>query len=304
MALREWKFEKAAGTTVTRLEMVAEDGVSVPTHFGINSGTPVMTYSNEHSHMGTSFKGANTGAASYILRFPYVAATHKQGAFRFYHYCTAPPSTVQILRARHATGALFDVVLGTTGSITLRSPSGAALGAGSTPLVFDQLNRIECVYTVGSSITTGSATLNVYAGDALTPYSTLTVTGVDLGITDVVSLEMGTPSTVSGTWVQYIDSVALDSEATNEIGPASSGVPLATPTFTITTTEPSGPGMSDGTITATITAAVPSASGYAFGKLPGSVTTGIDPAETVQSGLAKTWTGQVAGTQTITVMAV
>ena len=81
-------------------------------------------------------------------------------------------------------------------------------------------------------------------------------------------------------------------------------VTLSTPAVTVTYTEPSAIGASDGTITATWPA-VAGAVGYTVSPPPlaGSVTTGVST-ETLITARTYTWTGQSAGTQTITVQAV
>lgn len=301
MTARTWPLNDAtpAGTALGPSNTKALDGTSAGSY---NPGG-VVTSSNTHPFQsGLAAKFVTPGDG--FLSLPAVAA-HTQGAIRFYHYMEAlPPGNVSafIKLPQGAGTPTLKLGLQTTGKLWGRDATDGSLGTSAVAVAVGKWNRFELVYAVGTS---GSMTINVYDGDATSPYVSFPQSK-NFGASGVGQVDIGYPSGGPGgvAWQQWFAGLTINDGATAEIGPLTAVSVLATPVVSVTHTNPTTNGGTDGSITATVTSAVPGAVGYRFGKLPGNVATGVDPGETEQPGLSKTWTGQPAGVQTVTVQAV
>lgn len=217
MTRRTWLAENASsGTTITTANFLAVDSAAAALVANGGTGT-IWQFSNTQTHLGLSASCYAPSGNTPLLRLPFPTA-HKTGAISFYHYAATPGASLTIGQLRHASGIVVQFGVNVAGNIFLTSANIALTNsAGTVP--HGQLNRYELVYDVGTTTSNGSATLRVFAGDSLTPVTSVSVTGVNMTQQNVTQLDLGRVNAGAYVLTQYFDSIQMDDSTTSEIGP-------------------------------------------------------------------------------------
>jgi hypothetical protein len=221
MTLRRWFFDVLpSGSTLNTSNIVSSDAAAATSASAGTGGT--IQSSDVHVHHGDTacrFVGGGTGAASsQLVRTPFVAA-NAAGALSVYHWGTALTSR-DIINVRHASGQLFRIGISGTGAVQLKDSTGGVLAStAAAAWAIDRWNRIECFWNNSGGSAAGTATLEVYDGDSLTPTGTLNVTTANLGTAVASHMDVGSPNSGSATDAHYFDSVQTNNGATSFIGP-------------------------------------------------------------------------------------
>lgn len=303
MTLRQYLFDVTPDSTAlntTNLKSV--DNVAATTVSGGTGGTVRSTTANVFK--GTAAMRQITGTGAMNVRFPFVA-TNTKGAVSVYRFmATLPSATINPIDIRDNSGnALFRISINTSGKVLIQSPTGATLATSTASITPNQWNRYEIVFDIGSSSTTGSATVNVYNGDATgTPDVTVTATGVNLGggANPAGVVDLGMMQAVASVQQDW-DVLQMNDGATSMIGPYTTTNVLPTASITPTKQDVSAGASVSATVAAsdsdgTIASYAWTITRYAAGAAPAAVT----PTSGASSATVN-WTAGPAGTLDVAV---
>lgn len=139
-------------------------------------------------------------------------------AARAYFYFTAPPTAAYMSIYNNSDSRVAAAGINVDGNIYIRDSTGI-IQTGVVPLVFDQWLRIEIFATSGSE---GDATIEVaiYEGDSVSPIEQLSTSSATTSLM-LSSLRVGKDNYTNYATPYWVDSLAIDTEATGLIGPIS-----------------------------------------------------------------------------------
>lgn len=224
MSLRQWLFNGVAGAIASNgnANVLSEDGVVATTV----TGSGMLTFQEPSQEGTTSLRFLGNGVTPPIARLPFVAI-NRTGALSYYHRAaTLPPSTINILNVRHASGDILRVAITASGAVQVANSAGVeqALSPGGVWAINRQ-NRIEVLFSNAGGVGAGTFTVAIFDGESTTALSTLSMSTVDMGVADVVNIDIGSPQQAT-TWEHYFDSVQMNDGATTFIGPYVASDPL------------------------------------------------------------------------------
>lgn len=219
MTLRRYLFDVLpTGTTLNTGNVLAVDGAAA-TIVGAGSGGTIQS-SDVQVHEGdTSVRFIGGGVSAPLIRLPFVAAS-AANAIVITHWGTVL-SGVDICNVRHASGQLFRVGISGSGAVQIKDTAGGVLGSAAPGAnwAIDRWNRIEIKWDNSGGAAAGTADVEVFVGNGLTPTGTLSLSGVNLGTAPASHIEIGSPNAASYTNTHYFDSIQMDNGRTTFIGP-------------------------------------------------------------------------------------
>lgn len=221
MTLRTWPIDVTPdATALSTANLKATDGTAAALISGGSGGTIRSTTANVHDG-AAALRTASGTTQSLDVRFPFAANT--QGAVSLYRYIASLLAITPIVIRDTAGTGLVRIAINSTGKVLIQSGSGTTRATSAASITEGRWNRIEILFDIGGSSTTGSCTVNVYNGNATgTPDVTVTCSGVDLGGTGANSagfLSVGALLTAAAT--QDWDTIQTNDGATAMIGPYS-----------------------------------------------------------------------------------
>lgn len=171
------------------------------------SGTAVVYSADTAAHGDMSMKFSGS-ANSYVDFDAGTTGSSNVGAFRFYMYLTAYPTTTATIANGMNSGGNLNTVffLTPTGTINFRGSGTPTLAhTGTVPLPLNQWVRIEYRYQNSS----GQWYFDWYIGDSTTPEETvyLSISGMNAG--QATGLRVGRISGASTGWNMYVDDLAV-----------------------------------------------------------------------------------------------
>jgi hypothetical protein len=206
-----------AGSTVGNGNVIAA-GTSGPPGDAFNSVTGSPVYDSTGvtpAHNSFCEKIAANSVAQQVL---WTGQSITSGAFRLYVYATANPAS-EVWLGTFSVGGTRAIWVGHEANGTLRLfTTGGTLWTSSVAMPLNQWNRVEVFGTQDASSATVKC--SYYTGDNTSAIATSGVlTSQNTGATPFDRVTLGKHNAVALTADYWIDDVAMDSAATDYIGP-------------------------------------------------------------------------------------
>lgn len=189
------------------------------------------------AHGGKAITVVSSGAyAIFRLAVPGAAGqTRLASSFYFYPEQAADQNFVEVRTA--AEGRVC--ALGIAANGKLRALDGTTIGESAATVALNSLSRCEWLVDAAA----GTTQARLFAGDSLTAYASLTVTGHTFTNGTVGLMNFGSANNIASTTT--FSDIQLENDRAAEIGIWAPRLP--TPVLTLVQhTNPSAPGMSDG----------------------------------------------------------
>lgn len=211
---------------------MSTSGNSTNRYFDSISSTGSLTFSSaqkSHGALSYYFQPANGNE----LKISWSGLATPSAALRFYAYFTGfPPTSTEIGQLTTSTmgayASLARCVLASTGRINAFDSSGS-LWTSTSPLSLNTWYRFEIYASLGGTATTGTFQLAFYVLDSLSPVELFSTTSANLGSVNFGNARFGKNNNNAMTEAFYMDSFAVQQQASSFIGPYASDMPAVTP---------------------------------------------------------------------------
>lgn len=210
--MSQWLFDVVpSGTTLNTANTVSQDGL-VAQQVTASGGT--IQSSSEQVHAGDTSARFSGSTSTTIIRLPFNSAS-QQVAARLYLYRGAQAGIEGFCSLRYSGGPIAHFQITATGALAITLPSGGGSVYSADAVVpANTWTRYEILADTAA----GTASCTAYLGDGTTPLGSVQHSA--LNRTDPVShLDIGRPSGTATAFTQYFDSVQMESNTTDMIGP-------------------------------------------------------------------------------------
>jgi hypothetical protein len=113
----------------------------------------------------------------------------------------------------------LQLVVSTSGQIQLQDFTFGTIGTSAANISFNTWYRVAILADNSGGTTLGFCTVNVYAGESTTPFTSITVSAKNFGAANFNQAWLGKILGSAAASTIYFDRVALDTAGTSEIGP-------------------------------------------------------------------------------------